>query len=198
MYVHGVQKAKTFTNKEHAKRWVVEQKRLSRSTQERAISPVLLVEMSDYTMRQVLQKYLDEIVPTVTNPRKTAENIRRHFKWAWIDTPFNQLPSKTLNQWRDLRYKTCSNNTVWSNFYLFKTALNHAIADNWDVPIKLFRGIKLRRVVEREVLRLEDEQLTTLLEAAIAQPKCNYFPHAITFAIESCIRQSEMLKLMKC
>ena len=59
----------------------------------------------------------------------------------------------------------------------------------------MFRGIKLRRVVEREVSSLEDEQLTTLLEAVSAKPKCNYLPHAITFAIESCTRQGEMLKL---
>ena len=113
MYVHGVQKAKTFTNKDHAKRWVVEQKRLSRSTQERVISPVSLVTASDYTMRQVLQKYLNEVIPTLSDPQKTTYQINSHFKIAWIDTPFNQLTTTTLNKWRDLRYQTCGNKTVW-------------------------------------------------------------------------------------
>ena len=158
MYVHGKQISKTFTNKDHAKRWVVEQKRLSRSTQERVISPVPLVTASDYTMKQVLQKYLNEVIPTLSDPQKTAYQVKSHFKIAWIDTPFNQLTTTTLNKWRDLRYQTCGNKTVWSNFNLFKTALNHAIADDWVVPIKMFRGIKLRRVIEREVPRLEDEQ----------------------------------------
>ena len=191
VFLNGKLRSKTFKTKSEARQWVKEQNALT------VVTPVRVSDTNkpDFTMAQVLQKYLDEVVPTLTDPLKTGYKVRGLMKISWVNTPFSQLTSKTLNQWRDYRYKTCSTKTVWTNFNSFKTVLNHAIADDWDVPIKLFRSIKLKKVIEREVPRLEDYQLEALLEAATAQPRANYLPHIITFAIETCMRKGEMLKL---
>ena len=99
----------------------------------------------------MLQKYLNEVILTLSDLRKTKYQVKAYFKIDWIDTPFNQLTTATLNKWRDQSYWTVSAGTLWGKFNRFKTSFNRAIADDWVVSINLLRVIKLKRAVDREV-----------------------------------------------
>jgi len=148
-------------------------------------------QLSASTMKSVLQKYLDEVVPTTANPLKYKWEIEALKRVSWADIPFNRLKSSHLTEWRDERYLRCSKKTVHTNFVQFKTALRYA---KEDAALELFRSISLKDVPQRFVPRLERDAEQRLLSAADTS-KSRYLPHLIIFAIETAMRRGEMLKL---
>ena len=181
--VDGKQLTKTFRTKHLARDWAtdIEEEQLLK-TQRRA---------SDKSMSDIMQKYLDEVVPTLADPKKETSYIKFLMSFDWMMTPLHKLSTEQLVKWRDERYWDCSAKTVHTNFTLFKTALRHAKQN--DV-LELFQSIALKRVTGRVVPRLtEDNEKKLRLAAEGSHAK--YLPHLIDFALATGMRRGETLKL---
>lgn len=181
VWVNGKQTAETFTTKKAALAWAY-----GLEAGDAKSSPAL----SDKPMAHFLKLYLREVVPTLSDPAKNESYIKFLLTQSWMDIPLNKLTSTHLTEWRDHRYLTCSAKTVHTNFTLFKTALSRV-----KQPVEMFDEIKLRPVLEREVPRLEEHDEERLMEAAEANKRAKYLKHLITIAVETAMRQGEMLKL---
>ena len=185
-------KQKTFKTKWEAERWALSPNDVHVTPHTMPLPEAIVTADSGATMRTVLQRYLDEVVPTTADPKKYATEIAFFMENVlWIDIPLNKLTSKHLTLWRDQRYEKRSVKTVHTNFTLFKTALNY---DEQTDAVELFRKVALKPITERFVARLESDEQARLLKAAdTAQSR--YLPHLIIFAIETAMRRGEMLKL---
>ena len=185
-------KQKTFKTKWEAERWALSPEEVNETAYTMPLPDAVVTADSRATMRTVLQRYLDEVIPTTADPKKHATEIAFFMaNVSWMDIPLHKLTSKHLTLWRDQRYEKRSAKTVHTNFTLFKTALNY---DEQTDALELFRKVVLKPITERFVARLESDEQARLLKAAnTAQSR--YLPHLIIFAIETAMRRGEMLKL---
>ena len=117
--IDGKTYSKSFERKAEAKDWATDlEDKLLHNSPEQVIS--------QRTMADVIQKYIDEVIPTLSQPEKTVHSYKFLLKQDWVHKPLSRLTESDLIQWRDKRYKTVGAKTVWSNFNLLKTTLNYA------------------------------------------------------------------------
>lgn len=178
--------SKSFPTKTEAKVWAAQAEMQGDDTP---------IRVCKYRPSDVIQKYKDEVIPTKSGSESLYVVFDFFLKQSWAHIPFDKLTTKHLSDWRDLRYKTVNECTVKNNFARLKAAMNYAVNEwQWDIPAHLFASVSLRRVVERDVPRLEDYEIERLMASATTS-RNNYLRPLITFALETGMRRGETLKL---
>ena len=186
----GCRFSKTFTTEKEAQLWALQTEmddNIKGDTPHEEQSP---------TMRIVLEKYIEEVVPHTANPQSEASYNTFLSNQSWCDIPLDELDVETLSRWRDMRYRTCQPKTVKSNFMAYRTAINYWYGKfDLESPNKVFRQVKLRNASERFVPRLSDDEITHIKSFMPQKLAGQFLPLLIDFAVETGMRRGEMLKL---
>lgn len=148
------------------------------------------------TLTEALERYLKEVTPTKKGSKRETDRIKR-----WIDNPLAtrtlaQIRSKDVAEFRDAeRKRGLAENSVRLEIallsHVFETARKEWGMESLSNPC---RSIKLPAGANKRDRRLESEEEKYLL-IALREGRNNYATPCVQFAIETAMRQSEILGL---
>lgn len=146
-------------------------------------------------LRDVLKRYLDEVVPTHKGAKPEGYVIRRLMQAPFTAYALANITRSAVTDYRDARLRKVSGSTVRIELNILARAIEHARRD-WGVyllanPIRAVRLPRENDARERRLLPGEEERLLIECQAA-RQP---YLYAAVVVAIETGMRQSEILAL---
>ena len=180
--VNGRTESQTFSTKKEAQVWAKQQEKLAAN------------QISEFCFADVIRKYKAEITPTKGNPVNESIIWDAVLSDSWTQIPLHQLTSTHLSEYRNKRMAKVKPSTFKSQWALIKAAAHQAKGWGWNVPMHLFVGLRLNKVVLREINRISDSQYAQLQEAS-RTARNNYISHAMVIALETGMRRGEMLQL---
>lgn len=156
------------------------------------------------TVGKIFERYMTEVCPKRKGGRKEAARIRRllstaYFMWVRI----TRLEPKVIREWRDMRLKSVSPQTVNREMNLLSSVFTHAISE-WEVVFH--SGAHPVRAVARPEgagpelrhRRWEDHELEAFLKAAkhdesrVPRRGRDYVSWALLLGLETAMRPSEI------
>ena len=150
-------------------------------------------EAEQTTLANVLDRYEREVLPTKKSQKPVKGQIKK-IKSFIGDFSLSQLTSSIIAEYRDIRVGEVSNETVRKELLLIRRVLKAATID-WG--IHLVNGnpvvqIRLPEPGKPRTRRLEHGEKDKLLK--IAKEYGGYIHNIITFAIETAMRRSEIIR----
>lgn len=191
---------KTFPTKLAAVAWATEvEARMLRG----AHRPVLK-EIRAYTVRQLFERFRDEVAPA----RKTARGERNRINFmlahaGWVDRRLDQLEPQDLREWRDLRLKQIKPTSVIREMNCIAGIFTHAI-NEWSIPL---RENPMRQVTRpkdadrRRDRRWSEDEIQRFLKVSgfdLKRPPVigrEFTPWVVLLAIETAMRMGELCAL---
>ena len=159
--IRGKGKSATFQTLDLARRWA--------RSKELEFEKNIKVGMKyrPKTLQETLIKYKDTLIPHKKSASSETFLINAFMKNKWVASPLNMLSVAQIAEYRDKRLLSVKPSTISREFGIVKHALNVAKLEwDWDVPFDLFEGIRLPRIHQRAVRRINDHDLKLLLEEA--------------------------------
>jgi integrase len=149
----------------------------------------------EMTLRTALERYLAEVTPLHKGAETEGYRIRQLLTYPICDYSLANLTRNALIAYRDQRLLTVSGSTARKEMQVMALVIDHARRD-WGVylaenPVRMVRLPKENAARERRLRPGEEAILLTECRAARAP----YLEHAVVVAIETAMRQSEMLAL---
>ncbi len=144
-------------------------------------------------LRDVLQRYLSEITPAKKGAFQEGKRIRRLLTDPIVDLPIRRLSGGVLAAFRDRRVadgvRACQYDLV-----LIRHALEIARKEwGYYLPSNPADFVKIPNGVRRRDRRLTEDEMGRLM-AALEESRNPAFRALVRFAIESGMRQSELLR----
>ena len=180
-------RTQTFTKKSHAERWARDV--------ESAMDKGIFVdhrEAAQTTLADVLDRYETDILPTKKSQIQVKTQIRQ-VKRMNGEHALSSVTSSIIADYRDIRVKEVSNETVRKELLLISRVLKAATID-WGIhlpngnPVSQIRLPKPGKPRERRLLQGEEDKL---LKAA--KEYGGHIHNLIIFAIETGMRRSEIV-----
>lgn len=149
-----------------------------------------------YTLRDLMQRYLKEVVPGHKGGDVEANRLRRMMrKEAFVDKKLAALVTEDLQDFIADRLTEVAPATVDRDLDVLSQTLRYA--DNvWKIaPVEsAFKGLQRPKYFNERDRRLTAKEEKDLLEAARADEN-PYIEPAIVLALETAMRRSELLSL---
>ncbi len=147
------------------------------------------------TVRAVLQRYLDDVVPSHKGWETETYRCKVWMQQPLADYAMANLTRQALTEYRDTRLLTVTGSTVRHELLLLARAIEYGrkelgiyLAEN---PLRSVRLPKENAARERRLLPGEEERLLD----ACRQSGAPYLEHLVVVAVETGMRQSEILGL---
>ena len=187
---------RTFDQKASAKRWALK----TEHQLENGLAPISFQNVSSkqlLTVKDLLQRYLQEVAPTKKGYKVEAYRLARLLQNPLANLSLRKLGAHHLAQYRDERIQLVGNGTVLKELALLSTTFEIARTE-WGVPLPLnpvsiIRKPKQPHPRERRFNKNEDEEERLLSEAA--KSTNSWFLPILKFAIETGMRRGEILSL---
>jgi len=184
-------RAKSFDLRSDAERWARELEALL----DRGAFGIDTRRAEKLTMRELLERYSAEISPKKRGCKTEQDKIRMLLRCDIAHYTLASLTSEAVAAFRDARLKTVQPGTVNRDLSIISHAIEIARRE-WGIhllnnPVKLIRRPQNPRGRDR---RLEPGEEEALLDAA-RQARNPFMPLVFIFAIETGMRQSEILSL---
>jgi len=149
----------------------------------------------EMTLGSALRRYLDEVTPLHKGAKTEGYRIRQLLKHPVCAYSLANLTRAAVTEYREQRLRTVSGSTARLEMQVMARVIDHARRD-WGVylaenPLRMVRLPKENAARERRLHPGEEAILLTECRAARAP----YLEHAVIVAIETGMRQSEMLAL---
>jgi integrase len=184
----------TFNTKKEAEQWAVTtESEMGRGDfQDRR-------EAEDTTLHQALERYEKEITPDKKGKEIEEWRIRSWKSDALAKRSLASLRSSDFAKWRDDRLKTVKPATCRNDLALISHLFTIAVKE-WGIavqnPIKSIRLPVVNNARERIFDGDEEDRLITALESSGAGLRSNiWMKPLMLIAIETAMRQSELLKI---
>lgn len=149
-----------------------------------------------YTLRDLMQRYLEEVVPGHKGGAVEANRLRRMMrKEAFVDKKLAALATEDLQDFITDRLTEVAPATVDRDLDVISQVLRYA-DDVWKIaPVESpFKGLRRPQYFNERDRRLSSEEEKLLLEAARADEN-PFLEPAIVLALETAMRRSELLSL---
>lgn len=183
--------SQTFPTKAEAVAWA----RAKEAEIDVAERPVEVVELATTTLADLIERYLDTVTPTKKSAYQERYRLNRLLREPVVKLTLDKLTTGAFAKFRDDRLKTVGPQQVRHDLNAFAVVLRTARLD-WDVPLKSIpvdavRKPKMPRGRDRRLLDGEYE----LLRYAILSGESPYLWEVVEFALQSAMRQAEILGL---
>lgn len=201
--------SKTFPTRDAAERWMLEAEAelLSRiaaakqATTPSQMPPEPLTKAPGETPEQrlvvadLLKRYAAEETPKKKGASVEATRLRALMKTPLALIRIGELTQRDLREWRDKRLKTVAGSTVNRDLNLLNAVLKLAVQE-WDVavPKSVLNGIRRPKNPPPRDRRLSTKEEAALF-AAIAETRGGYLRQIVELALETGMRQSELVAL---
>lgn len=146
------------------------------------------------TVRDILVMYDERCVPSHKSAADESARISRFLQHPFSNVHIDELTPATLASYRDERLKKVKPGTVLKELNIIRAAINRARID-WGIAVPDVRISRPRTPAARDRV-LKEEEEAPLLEAARASTSV-YLAPAISFALETAMRQGEILALRR-
>lgn len=182
--------SRTFPNKKDAERWMVEREaEMSRGTF------VDVRAAASMTLRQAIERYAEEVTPQKRSAAQEKPRLMAMARSNLAAYSLANLSAKEVARWRDERLKEVSGATVHRNLAILRHVIQIARKE-WGIALHSnpVSGITLPKVSNARERRISTEEETALL-AACEQSRGDYLADVIGLALETGMRQSEIVGL---
>ena len=157
--------------------------------------PTPLKELGKYKLRDLLERYRDEI-----SVKKQSYDNERHILNALIKQPFanlnlTEIRASKFSDYRDMRLKTVQPGTIRRELALLKHAFD--IAERmWNIPVRENPLTKLPKIKPQagRTRRLEEGEFEKIIKAAETTRNSLIEP-MIRFAVATGMRRGEILRI---
>jgi integrase len=147
------------------------------------------------TLADVLTRYRDEVTPQHRGRVFETERINALLKHPMAALAMSEVNTSVLAAWRDARLTTVSSGTVLREIVIVRAAVNRARAE-WGIDIPCpFKHLTKPKAPEPRDRRLGPGEERRLYEACAAM-RNTYIQPAIAFALETAMRQGEIVGLL--
>ncbi|PTR04331.1 site-specific recombinase XerD [Paraburkholderia sp. GV068] len=182
--------SKSFATKTEAELWARE----AEQTYDKGHA-VDLKDARETTLKEVLQRYLDEVVPNHKGAKPETYRIRQLIAMPIAQFALANITRRAAADFRDERIKHVSGSTVTSEMNVIGRAIETARTE-WGVHLVYnpFHRVRRPKANASRDRRLEDGEEARLLAACRAS-RCPYLAPAVIVAIETGMRQSEIRAL---
>lgn len=183
--------SKTFPKKAHAERWARE----IECSMDTGIYQDYR-QASTTTLKELFCRYETDVLPRKKSQTPVKAHIRQ-INNIIGSTTLSALNSSVIAQYRDLRTKTVSTETVRKELLLIRRVINTAIID-WGIhspngnPVE---HIRLPKPSQARTRRLSEEEELKLLKSA--KDYGGYIHNIVAFAIETAMRRGEIVKIQR-
>ena len=187
--IKGLSTSATLISLDHARRWA-RQKELE-------------LESKLKLGKLYRPKYFKEIIlhykQKVTPLKKSSHNeniiIESLVRNPWMLIPLEKLQPIDITNYRDVRLANIKPSSFAREFGILRHALKIARVEwGWEVPIDLFRHIKIPKLYQRVIRRIQDKDLELILRYTKDHNNSYLYP-IIVLALESAMRRGEILSL---
>ncbi|REE19465.1 site-specific recombinase XerD [Paraburkholderia sp. BL27I4N3] len=149
----------------------------------------------EMSLGNALRRYLAEVTPLHKGAKTEGYRIRQLLHHPICAYSLANLTRNALTEYREQRLQAVSGSTARKEMQVMALVIDHARRD-WGVylaenPVRMVRLPKENAARERRLRPGEEAVLLTECRAARAP----YLEHAVIVAIETAMRQSEMLAL---
>ncbi len=182
---------RNFHKKADAEEWA----RFMETRADRGELPTPLKTLDRHTVREILERYRDEI-----SIKKRSYNTERHVIGSFLRQPIadytlTKITFADFSSYQKKRLIAVKPGTVNRELFIIKHAFDIAMRE-WDIPLRENPLAKLKKLKTNNARtrRLSAEEYKTLEEAYSK----NRNPHIMTlirFAIETAMRRGEILRL---
>lgn len=159
---------------------------------------------SNYTLKEALEKYKDEVSPTKVGQRWEEIRIAKLINdLEFVGERMSDVGAEQVAAWRDLRLKSVATSTVRREMTLLSSVFEQARREwRWITsnPVREVKRPKNRPPRDRRI-SLKEEQLLLdglgYVEGAAPVSKSQEVAYAFLIALETAMRQGEILGLVK-
>jgi integrase len=157
-------------------------------------TPTGLESATPVTFRQILERYREQVTPQKKSHRHEANRISRLLKEPIADTNATDLTPGMIAAFRDRRLASVGPQAVIHDLTLLGHVIRIAI-NEWDLPLAENPVLKVRKPKppQGRTRRLEEGELKRLI-VAVETFTAPYMVDLIYFAVETAMRQSEILR----
>lgn len=182
---------KTFDSKAAAQRWAREIESSMDSGKHHHNS-----QATELLLREILQRYMDEVTPTKRGAKREAEGIAFMQRNKVASYSMARLSPAVIAAYRDHRLKTVGAGTIIRELCILSSVINHARRE-WSLPINnpcdLVR--KPAAPLGRSRLLSSDEEVKLLDELQPRWRRSPWMAPLVMLALETAMRRGELLGL---
>jgi integrase len=183
---------RTLATKAEAQTWAREQE----GRIDRALAPVNLRLLKGTTIRQILNRYLEEVTPTKDSATSEEFRLRKMLReQPLFDLALADLTPKVFADYRTARLALVKPGTVHRELGLIRHALETARREwDMDLPSNPLDRVKRPRLSNARERRLGHGEYD-LLHTALRRTRSPLVAPVVEFAIHTAMRRGEILAL---
>ncbi len=184
-------RTKSFTAKRDADRWV----RQTEAELEASALRVDLRVLDRTTMREVLERYRDEVTCRKRGAASENKRLDLMVRQSWAARPLSKITPQTFSRYRDERLRVVRPGTVIRDLGLLRAIFEVARLE-WDIPLAENPVARVRKPASPNSRdrRLQPGEIEALV-AESAKSRNVWLRTDIQLAVETGMRRGEMLNL---
>ena len=186
------QQTRTLPTKAEAQAWAREQE----GRTDRALAPINLRLLKGTTLRDLLNRYLEEVTPAKDSAYSETARLKKLLReQTFCDLALADLAPKVFADYRAARLATCKPGTVHRELGLIRHALEVARREwNMDLPNNPLDRVKRPKLANARDRRLGPGEYERL-KIALLRTRNPLVAPVVEFAIHTAMRRGEILAL---
>ena len=157
--IQGLARSATLISLQHARQWA----------RRKELELESLVKLGELYRPRDFKEILLQYKQKVTSLKKSSHNeniiIEALVRNSWMEMPLDKLQPIHITNYRDERLAKIKPSSFAREFGILRHALKIASVEwGWEVPIDLFRHIKIPKLYQRVTRRIQDKDLELIFK----------------------------------